>query len=98
MAKRSKAQASLVELGHIYLDVAKVGPLYGVLGPAALHQDGQLLGVASVVGGGPKEGLLAVPHLLYNLCSDESTRGVGVGGSWWGLWVKMLQEIIQYMH
>lgn len=75
VAKGSKVQVSLVELGHIYLDVAKVGPLCGVLGPAALHQDGQLFWVASVVGGGPKEGLLTVPHLLDNLCSDESRKG-----------------------
>lgn len=67
-------RVSLVEFGHIYLDVAEVGPLRGVLGPAALHQDGELLRVASVVCGWSKVGLLTVPHLLYDLCSTQSTE------------------------
>ena len=58
---------SLVELGHVDLDVAEVGPLRRVLGPAAVHQDGQLLRVALGVGRGPKVRLLTVPHLLHDL-------------------------------
>lgn len=42
VAKINKVPVSLVKFGHIYLDVAKVRPLCGVLGPAALHQDCQL--------------------------------------------------------
>lgn len=59
---------SLIELHHEDLDVAEVGPLGGVLCPAPLHQDGQLLAVATVISTGPEEGLLSVPHLLNNLC------------------------------
>lgn len=62
---------SLVEFGHVDLDVAEVGPLHGVLGPAALHQDGQLLRMVSVVCGRPKIRLLAVPDLLHDLCRGE---------------------------
>lgn len=71
--KRSEVWVSLVEFGHVDLDVAEVGPLGGVLGPAALHQDGQLLRVAFVVRGRPKVRLLTVPHLLHDLCSGEDT-------------------------
>lgn len=59
---------SLVELHHVDLDVAKVGPLGGVLGPAAIHQYSKLLGVEGVVSAGPEVGLLAVTHFLNNLC------------------------------
>lgn len=62
---------SLVEFGHVDLDMAKVGPLGWVLGPAALHQDGQLLRVAFVVRGGPEVRLLTVPDLLHDLWRKE---------------------------
>lgn len=61
----------LVEFGHINLDVAEVRPLCRVLGPAALHQDGQLLRVVPGVGGRPEVRLLPVPHLLHDLCGHQ---------------------------
>ena len=66
---------SLVEFGHVDLDVAEVGPVCGVLGPAALHQDGQLLRVAFVVCRRPEVRLLSVPHLLYDLCTQRRETG-----------------------
>lgn len=79
--KRSKVRVSLVEFGHVDLDVAEVGPLCGVLGPAALHEDGQLLRVAFVVCGRPKVRLLTVPHLLYDLCGGERTEACSSEGN-----------------
>lgn len=71
-------QCSLVEFGDVDLDVAKVGPLDGVLGPAAVHQDGQLLTVAAVVCGGPKVRTLVVTHLLHYLCNRQDRGCVSV--------------------
>lgn len=62
---------SLVEFGHVDLDVAKVGSLCRVFSPAALHQDGQLLRVTFAVCRRPKVWLLTVPHLLHDLCGGE---------------------------
>lgn len=73
-SKEKMQSVSLVEFGHVDLDVAEVGPVGGVLGPAAVHQDGQLLRVVPGVGGGPEVGLLAVPHLLHDLCGGHRQR------------------------
>ena len=72
------AQCSLVQFGDVDLDVAEVWPLDWVLGPAAFHQDGQLLTVAAVVCGGPKVRTLVVTHLLHYLCNRQDKVCVSV--------------------
>lgn len=57
----------LVVLAQQQADVVEVGPLGGLLGPAALHQLTQLLAVDLWVQDRPKAGPLAQDHPVHDL-------------------------------
>lgn len=76
------ANHPLVESTDEDLDLTEVRALGRLLRPAAFHQHCQLLGVHPDVNGRAEEGLLAVTHLLHDLCrgvanSEHQTSMVG---------------------
>lgn len=76
------ANHPLVESTDEDLDLTEVRALSWLLRPAAFHQHCQLLTVHPNVDGGSEEGLLAVTHLLHDLCqgvanSEHQTSMVG---------------------
>lgn len=61
---------SLVLLAQQQADVVELGPLRGLLGPAALHQLTQLLAVTLGVDGWSEAGPLPQDHPVHDLCRE----------------------------